>query len=102
MKKKNYAMGSFVERSIAIYCCSINKFKDLSIGYLTDRFWELRLERRDRSVRIRPSERADPEDGGDCGDGEEDGEDEMVGRMLLKNSYKLSDEGAVARWPDGG
>jgi hypothetical protein len=26
----------------------------------------------------------------------------LVERMLLKNSYKLSDEGAVARWPDGG
>ncbi len=41
-------------------------------------------------------------DSEDCGDGEEDGEDELVERMLLKNSYKLSDEGAVARWPDGG
>lgn len=50
----------------------------------------------------RPAECADSEDGGDCGEGgegggdERDGEDGMVGRMLLKNSYKLSDEGVVA------
>ena len=44
------------------------------------------------------AECADSEDGGDGEEDGEDEEDEMVGRMLLKNNYKLSDEGAVARW----